>query len=183
MTKIVIIHGYDSSGETSSTVKKLTEMFLDHDHTIEVVAPSYKENMPVETMEYISSLVDENTIVIGSSLGGFIARYVANHCNALKLIMINPSIQAYDNLKKYIGDGKMDLESCNAYKPYYVVEDDPELDIMVLLASNDDVVNPNVTYDIYKDRAVLWYGNGGHRMADLVDYKEEIVKFINIVHD
>lgn len=183
MTKIVIIHGYDSSGETSSSVKKLTQIFKDHDQTIEVVAPSYNESMPDDTMEYLSSLVDENTIVIGSSLGGFIARYIANHCNALKLIMINPSIHAYDNLKKYIGDGKMDLESCDAYKPYYVEQDDTELDIMVLLAANDDVVNPNITYDIYKDRAVLWYGNGGHRMADLIDFKEEIIKFINIVHD
>lgn len=177
--KYVIIHGYGSNPETSTSVSVLKSIITAYDSVATILTPTYDVYDIQSTVKSIVDVVDEHTVVIGVSLGGFIARYVANVANAFKLILVNPSIHAYDNLKKY---REMDNYVCDEFKSLYIEEDHPDLGILVLLAMDDDVVNPLPTFELYEDRAYIVQSNGGHRMTTLPSLDHYIVKFLNTIN-
>jgi len=178
LMKYVIIHGYGSSPETSNSVRIFKEMISEYDGNAEIITPTYDVFDIQRSVENIMYMVDHHTIVIGISLGGFIARYVANMSKAFKLLMVNPSIHAYENLKKY----PEITDVCHTFKPLYIEEDIHDLGIMVLLAMDDDVVDPIPTYNLYRDRAIVIHSDGGHRMTTLPTLDHYIFRFLNTIN-
>lgn len=178
MMKYLIIHGYGSTPENSTSVNVFKEIISTYDENAEIITPTYDVNDIKASTSRIVDMADDHTVVIGISLGGFIARYVAMMCNAYKLILVNPSIHAYENLKKY---DELSDRVCDSFKELFVVDDNPTIGILVMLAMNDDVVDPYVTYEKYKDRALVVLSDGGHRMTTLPTLYPHIEKFLNTV--
>lgn len=177
--KYVIIHGYGSNPETSTSVSVLKSIITAYDSDATILTPTYDVYDIQSAVKPIVDVVDEYTVVIGVSLGGFIARYVANVASAFKLILVNPSIHAYDYLKKYpeLRDSVRDH-----FKSLYVDDDHPDLGILVLLAMDDDVIDPLPTYNLYRDRAMVIQSNGGHPMTTLHSLDHHIFKFLNTIN-
>lgn len=182
----VLLHGFGSTADTSSTIKSL-ERILGKDNTISITYnyadPHATAKHLYNTIKQILSEHDDVTI-IGVSLGGFWARWAAYVFNELSLIMINPSVDAPINVMKYYGtvhnDIKLDYSYSLALEEYVIAKDHPTTSISIIVGKHDDVVNPNVTLDIYKDRAHMFIVNGGHRLTE-DSIREPITKSINYI--
>lgn len=176
---IVFIHGFGSNGPTSSTGQALVETLPN-----EIIARvSYDSLNPiadvVSIMQHIKQM-KENVTLVGVSLGGFIARYIANNCpNVERLILLNPSLNAPESLKKYEGtivnQRIVPSDIGTSYRPMIVERDRPELPIYVAVCSDDDVVDPYHTISLYEDRAAMLVTTGGHR----IPFNEDVKAFIN----
>lgn len=170
---IVYIHGFGSTAATSSTCQSLQDWFPGD----EVVCLDYDYMNPHQSaedlLEEIEDIGHENIdLVVGSSLGGFWARYVANEYN-IPLMMINPSLDPARNLRKR---GLYTEAALQNFEDYYIENDAYGLPITIVLGMSDTVCNPNITFDKYKDRAKIFtLVNEGHQirsntLKDFVSY-------------
>ncbi|APW66055.1 esterase [Poseidonibacter parvus] len=99
---IIYIHGFGSAG-FGAKAQKFLEYFED-----EIITPSLSTipNLAISTLEQIIEAFlhrDEKVSLIGSSLGGFYALYLANKYN-LKAVLINPSVYPWITLESYRQD-------------------------------------------------------------------------------
>ncbi len=95
---IIYIHGFGSSGYGGKATL-FREYFEE-----EVIAPSlsYVPTLAIDTLEQIIEMLlekDENIGLVGSSLGGYYAIYLANKYD-LKAVLINPAVYPYKTLEK-----------------------------------------------------------------------------------
>ena len=161
---IIVLHGMNGNGLESTTCKSIKEYFSGEN----VICPTYDSSKShSEIANYLESFVEnvlsssnEELIFIGCSMGGYWARYLANKFTADKLIMLNPSLELYEEgIKK----------------------DSPSLPIAVFLGMKDEVVDPQIALEIYKNRAyIVSYPNGDHRLhKELVYILPDIEKLIN----
>lgn len=100
---IIYLHGFNSSPQSKKAALLADAVSLRDD--IELVVPA----LPFEPMSAISTIqrcmeatAHEQVALIGSSLGGFYALYIAEkyHCRAT---LINPAIRPYELLADYLG--------------------------------------------------------------------------------
>lgn len=95
---IVYIHGFASSGE-GVKAKLFREYFKEKGEKFIAPSLSYIPELAIQTLQEIIEACDEEVSLIGSSLGGYFALYLANKYS-LNAVLINPSIYPYDTLKK-----------------------------------------------------------------------------------
>ena len=181
MDTFIIIHGYGSSPETSSTIKTLRDIISEVHPDAHIITPSYDERDPTETAIYLLSLTENvkgNITIIGSSLGGFWANWLASNTHGSKLILINPSLTPSKNLQKYIGDNTIHYYECMQYVKY---EGRKHTDMtLVILAKDDDVVPYQYANNLLSGSSnMIISDTGGHRMSNLIDFKNNIMEFIN----
>jgi predicted esterase YcpF (UPF0227 family) len=136
-------------------------------------------------INFINGMSDDVTL-IGVSLGGFVARYISSQCqNVERLILLNPSLNAPESLRKYEGkvmDGRLVPEGFSeAYFQMVVEKDDPDLPIYVVVSIDDDVVDPNHTLATYQNRAAMLITKGGHRLLFNENVKAFVSKALNTV--
>ena len=182
---IIFIHGFGSDGMSSSTGNSLKEAFPNE----KIICVSYDYLNPAVDIANIINLINdmtEDVTLIGISLGGFIARYVASQCaNVERLILLNPSLNAPDSLKKYEGtdvNGRIvPLGFSDAYSPMIVQSDHPELPIFVIVGILDDVVEPSHTIETYRERAAVMVVECGHKIPFTNEIKNYINKAMNII--
>lgn len=98
---ILYIHGFGSSGK-GNKAQILSDEFAQHNF----LSPSlsYVPELAIDTLEQIIeyALQYEDIYLIGSSLGGYYAIYLANKYN-LKAVVINPAVKPYIRLREAIG--------------------------------------------------------------------------------
>ena len=98
MQNIVYFHGLSSSGN-SGTGKHLKQLFPNEN----VITPDIPVN-PKEALPFLKNLVSnlesDNTIVIGTSMGGMYAQQMTG----FRRILINPAFHVSNTLKKSIGE-------------------------------------------------------------------------------
>lgn len=99
---IIYIHGFGGSG-AGVKARAAKKMFGEAD----LLAPSlsYVPDLAVATLSELIELLQrqgEPVSLIGSSLGGYYAIYLAEKYN-LKAVLINPSVHPYQTLEKSIG--------------------------------------------------------------------------------
>ncbi len=175
---IVYIHGFASCANSNKT-KKLKDYFGD------VVAFNLPPS-PLEAIKKLTPYAKPENLLIGSSLGGYYAMYLAEKYG-LKAVLINPSLKPYKTLKKYLGTQYRycDNEPFNWKKKY--LKELKELKVkpkrgkyLVLLQSNDEILNYKKTLKKFKNRpnmrVIVEYG-GNHRFENLEDYLCMIEKF------
>ena len=98
---IIYIHGFASSG-FGSKPQKFKEYF--EDEIITISLPTIP-NLAINTLEQLIEAfvsIDEEVQLIGSSLGGFYALYLANKYD-LKAVLINPAVNPAGTLDRYEG--------------------------------------------------------------------------------
>ena len=98
---IIYIHGFASSG-FGSKPQKFKEYF--EEEIITISLPTIP-NLAIDTLEQIiefSLNKEEPVYLVGSSLGGFYALYLANKYD-LKAVLINPAVNPWGTLDRYEG--------------------------------------------------------------------------------
>jgi predicted esterase YcpF (UPF0227 family) len=164
-TLIIAVHGKGGSADTSTTVNKIKERFIEYD----VVTPSYdSDKSHDEVKRYIDTYVKEykeydTVMVIGISLGGYWARYLANEIRGAKYVGLNPSFNFYGDDSGHV--------------------DRSMLPITLYVTRDDEVVDPNYAIKKYMSRGKLHIlPKGGHRLLNVLDkVLDEVALDINTI--
>ena len=177
---ILYIHGFASCGNSNKT-KLLKEHFKN------VRSPDIPVD-PVEAISFLEELIFKNevSLLIGSSLGGFYASYLANKFH-IKTILINPSTKPYMTLAPYVGENtffcsgksfEWKASYLHVLKNYEIPKNSISADILVLLQKEDEVLDYTKAEQMYENYEVVVQEGGNHRFENLEDYLERISKFI-----
>ncbi|NNF97035.1 MAG: esterase, partial [Halobacteria archaeon] len=157
---IIYLHGFNSTGNSAKG------QFLKHHlPDIPVLTPTYHHD-PKTAIAFLERFVEENLqqnqhlMLIGSSLGGYYAQYLAHQFN-LKTVLINPALMPLATLHDYLG------ENTNFYTGETYVLTQAHLDALLALDIPEPCMIPVATLVLlYKGDEVLYYRVAASRYAE-----------------
>ncbi len=192
---ILFLHGFASSGKATKA-EVLKNYCFENYKNLEFLSP----DLPVEPDKAIKLMSDilhssgEDTIVFGSSLGGYYAMWVGAKFG-VSIILINPAVEPYEGLKTKIG---MNLNYQTGiefeFKEEYIIQLKdlvPEIEnsklpkekIVLMLAEDDDLLD-------YK-RTLKYFGNdygkliiekeAGHSFTKFGEHLKSVFDYYNKV--
>ena len=141
---VVYFHGWKSNNQ-SEKIKALSEKY-------EVIAPSIPEDFKeahLAIKHFIDSRRDDwnRMILVGTSLGGYWANRFSNRLG-MPAILINPSC---------IPSVTIGVD----YPDLFATSSGPKI---VLLARDDDVIDPTIADNMLRDYSqIVWFDDGGHQ--------------------
>jgi hypothetical protein len=112
---IVYLHGFNSSPQSHKAQvmqRFMAERGLPHEFACPALPP-----LAGDAMKAIAPLVSKGSCLVGSSLGGFYATYLAEK-HGLKAVLINPAIDPHIGLRAYLGPQK----NLHSGEPYELTE-------------------------------------------------------------
>ena len=184
---IVYLHGFNS-GATSGKATWLRQNLPD----ITVLSPAYPAHKADEAAAFLRDYFtrmrreharDKRLLLIGSSLGGFWARYLAPELGA-GMALINPAMHPETDLMDVIGPNKneatgeeyvLTAEQVRALARYQVLRCDPKVPTLVLLDEGDDVLDYRAAQVFYRNCGrVIVYPGGSHRFDHMAEALPEI---------
>jgi len=181
---IIYIHGFAGSG-MSSKAKILKDEFKEYDF----LAPSlsYVPSLAIETLkELISSFLKYDKVyLIGSSLGGYYATYLAEYFS-IPVVLINPAVNPQDTLNQYLGQNN------NLYDNSYYEWNKKHMDMLktyavknitsklyfLLLQKGDELLNYKEAIYKYENASSIVINGGSHRFEYIEKYTKEIKQFL-----
>lgn len=185
---IVYLHGFNSSGGSAKAA-----WLRRHLPDIEVLSPTYPAHVadeaPTVLRGYFAQLrrehPDEKLLLVGSSMGGFWARYLAPELHA-GMVLINPAMHPETGLLKAIGVNRnlatgeeyvLTEVQVGALARYGVEKCNPEVPTLVLLDEADEVIDYRVAEAFYRDCGrVIVYPGGSHQFDHLPEALPEILR-------
>ncbi|MGP5120664.1 YqiA/YcfP family alpha/beta fold hydrolase [Psychrobacter alimentarius] len=213
---LIYIHGLDS--DANSTKGRLLEAYCQQYYPdITVLRPDLNQ-APDHVFEHILSLIQDsnnkvesvkgapfasnNTVLIGSSLGGYFSTLVSNHtgCPAL---LLNPSTQPHITLQRFANEAMSASSNKDTSSDDYVLHStaggwnitnadlqwfaDHALStvnhpdkVAVLIKEGDELLTPELAKDFYQEQgaAVTVQAGGDHRFSDFGEQLPMVVKLI-----
>ena len=195
---ILYIHGFNSS--PLSTKAQQTKHYLStHFPKVDFFCPQLATSPSAAIEQLIGMMETQNKIeqsrwlLIGSSLGGYFAGYLAEkyHCLA---VLVNPAIKPYELLTDYLG------EQVNPYtdEVYQVSTDhiqqlisiEPNTptrqslqknNYLVMVQTGDEVLNYQQAVEKYKNCQLLVQEGGDHSFIDFEQSLPMVCTFFGIV--
>lgn len=179
MAKILYLHGFASCGEGNKSSTLQAYFGADNVCTLDL-PPS-----PVDAVSAIEELLDASNfdLLIGSSLGGFYATYLAEKYQ-MKAVLLNPSTQPWETLAEYVGWQKRFCdEEVFEFKAIYLeqlktLQSLPQKgEYLLLLQSEDEVLDYTKAQSLYNTHKVIVEYGGNHRFENIDDYLCMIANF------
>jgi predicted esterase YcpF (UPF0227 family) len=181
MSKIIYLHGFASCGEGNKSATLKTYFGKDR-----VVSPNLP-SAPLDAIAFIEDMLNTSDfdLIIGSSLGGFYATYLAEkYCK--RAVLLNPSTQPWETLSAYVGWQKRFCdEEVFEFKSVYLaqlkmLQSSPKSgDYLLLLQSEDEVLDYTKAQSLYNAHRVIVEYGGNHRFENIDDYLLMIENFKN----
>jgi uncharacterized protein len=132
-------------------------------------------------------LVHRDACLIGSSLGGFYATYLAER-HALTAVLINPSVRPYESLRGYLGRQK-NLYSGEEYdftaqhidelRALEVDSITPER-YLLLVTTGDEVLDYRNAVEKYRGARHIVIKGGDHGFSDFARYLDAVLVFAGL---
>ena len=213
---LIYIHGLDS--DANSTKGRLLEEYCQQYYPdITVLRPDLNQS-PDQVFNHILSLIENadnkngkiegaqfestNTVLIGSSLGGYFSTLISNHsgCPAL---LLNPSTQPHITLQRFANEAKLSSGDKDILSNDYVLHSTPggwdmtNADLQwfadhplsavnhpdkmaVLVKEGDELLNPELAKSFYQEQgAVVTVQTGGdHRFSDFGEQLPLVFKLL-----
>lgn len=214
---LIYIHGLDS--DANSTKGMLLEEYCQQYYPdINVLRPDLNKS-PAQVSEQLLSLVEglnnskdtearlSNTVLVGSSLGGYFSTLVSNHtgCPAL---LLNPSTQPHITLQRFTNESMVDNNDTALLSDDYVIHstaggwDMTNADLQwfadhplstvnhpnkvaVLIKEGDELLHPELSKTFYQEQGamVMVQAGGDHRFSDFEEQLPMVLKLLRqLVH-
>ena len=173
-TSLLYIHGFNSSPQ-SFKARQLADYFAARGAANRLIVPTLPPS-PRAAMAILEREIAAAgpVALIGSSLGGFYATWLAHH-HELKSVLINPAVRPWALLDQHVGETanyhtgeRCTLEPGWADElRHYEVEDitHPE-NLLVMLQTGDDTLNWRDAWDYYADCHLYRALGGSHGFDD-----------------
>ncbi len=172
MTRILYLHGFASSGD--STKALLLKKYIETETSkTEILIPNLENNI-ADAFEQIDSLIKTTvpTALIGSSLGGFFGTYFSEKYN-LKCVGINPAVIPPADMSDHLGEntnystGKkftIDQKQLNLLEKMskQISSIKHRDNFMVFLQSNDEILDYKAALSFYQASIIDISFGGNH---------------------
>ena len=136
---------------------------------------------------YIDQSKADRIVVIGSSLGGFYANYLAEKY-ACKVVALNPAVRAARELAPHVGMmTAYDSDEPFDFRPEYIDElkalqveriSDPSR-YFLIAAKGDELLDWNEMSQFYQGAKQLILEGSDHGIADYSDHLPKVMEFIS----
>jgi predicted esterase YcpF (UPF0227 family) len=178
---ILYIHGYGGHGLGVKS-SQLREYCAAQGVAFMAPSLSYIPDLAIATLEEIIENFNDKITLVGSSLGGFYAIYLA-HKYKLKVVLINPSLAPYETLLKTKGrfphyyDGSSfewndgHLESLRKYEVF----DGRDAQFLLLLQKGDELLDYAKALEKFPAAEAFVEEGGSHSFDGFERYFETIV--------
>ena len=192
---IVYLHGFNSTGN-SAKGQSLKKAFNKLSPATPFLTPTYHYNPDVAISELIQEIkkqlaqhrLKQPEMIMGSSLGGFYAQYLAHQFHNIKLVMINPALGPVDTLQSHLGENEnfysgeryllkqKHLDALKKYDIEKVCSDN--VSSLLLIDKADEIIDYHFAVEKYQHCAeVLLYQGGDHQFQHLPESIAKINAF------
>ena len=159
-------------------------------HTFDWYCPQLLAS-PKESMEMVTAYIDQSNtdrmVVIGSSLGGFYANYLAEKYGC-KAVALNPAVRAARELAPHVGMmTSYDSNEPFDFRPEYIDElkslqvesiSDPNR-YFLIAAKGDELLDWREMSDFYQGAYQLILEGSDHGIAEYADHLPRVLEFIS----
>ena len=190
-TLIVYLHGFRSSPRSSKAVMTgdAIKSLSTSEYPIEWYCPQLVAS-PKASMDMVNSHITrsqhDRLVVIGSSLGGYYANYLAEKYGC-KAVALNPAVRAPRELAAHVGMlTSYDTDEPYDFRPEYIDElkalqvesiTDPSR-YFLMAAKGDELLDWHEMVDFYKGAEQLVLEGSDHGIADYPEHLPRVLKFI-----
>ncbi len=183
---IIYIHGFGSSGE-GSKARVFRKYFKSIGEPFIAPSLSYVPKLAIETLEELIESYHGDVKLIGSSLGGYYAIYLAKKYD-LKAVLINPSIKPYDTLKKMLGEAPYyyDDSSYTWNKKHidmlesFHVDNPQQNNLMLLVQKGDEDLDYREAVQYLAKSNMIVEDGGNHSFKNIEQHFENIRVFFAV---
>ena len=191
-THLLYLHGFRSS--PASTKARLTAEAVARRHPgvtwlCPALPPSPQQAMD-QVLQAIGDWPKDSMAVMGSSLGGFYATWLAERLGC-KAVLLNPAIQPARDLAAQIGEHSLwhDPQQHFTYDQSHVDEliakEVPHISqparYFAVIAKGDEVLNWREMLAHYPGAAIKLLPGGDHALSDFDQHLDEALDFLNLV--
>ena len=176
--KIIYLHGFKSSAESKKS--KILDSYLEKEKLINLESPNLN-NSPKKAIFQIEKIIRESSsrvCLVGSSLGGLYATFVADKYN-LKSVTINPVVANHiSGMRDLVGSHKnfhSDEEYEFTFKDFFDLQKlgleklKKPLNHFCLIKMSDEVLDHNITFAFFSKSYVLSEKGGNHSYDDFFE--------------
>lgn len=191
-TLLVYLHGFRSSPRSSKAVLtgEAVKALSSQDHTFEWFCPQLFAS-PKMSIEMIVQHIDHSNaqriVIIGSSLGGYYANYLAEkyHCKA---VVLNPAVRAARELAPHVGMlTTYDSNEPFDFRPEYIDElKDLQIDqitapgrYFLIAAKGDELLDWREMVEFYAGANQLVLEGSDHGISEYGELLPKVLKFIS----
>ena len=191
-TLLVYLHGFRSSPRSSKAVMtgEAVKALASAENTIDWYCPqllaSPKQSMAMVT-KYIDQSKADRIVVIGSSLGGFYANYLAEKYGCMAVVL-NPAVRAARELAPHVGMmTSYDSNEPFDFRPEYI-DELKTLQVegisrpnryFLIAAKGDELLDWREMSDFYKGAKQLILEGSDHGIAGYADHLPRVLEFIS----
>jgi len=190
-TLLVYLHGFRSSPNSSKAVmtQEAIKKISNANNPIEWYCPQLLAS-PKKSMEMVTNHINQSSadqiVVVGSSLGGFYANFLAEKYSC-KAIALNPAVRAARELAPHVGMmTAYDSDEPFDFRPEYINEL-KELQIekisnpsryFLIAAKGDELLDWREMVDFYQGAKQLVLEGSDHGISNYADHLPKVIDFI-----
>jgi predicted esterase YcpF (UPF0227 family) len=192
ITNLLYLHGFRSSPQSAKAQLMAQVVARDYPSVTwwcPQLPPSPKEAMAM-VAEGMTAWPSESMAVVGSSLGGFYATWVAERAGC-KAVLLNPAVDPARDLEKYIGDVTSwhDPGENFYFKPEYIAElrdltCGPLTNAaryFAIICKGDEVLDWREMYGRYAKAKMLLIEGGDHAISDFGTYVPAVLDHLQLI--
>lgn len=182
--RVIYIHGFNSS--PLSAKAQLLGEFLGR-YNVDYQVPLLN-HQPLEALVTIERMINSDTVLVGSSLGGFFATYLSQKYR-VPAVLINPAVAPHELMNSFLGyqynpyqqyHYELTLDHVAQLKQLYLPKL-PMAELMLLLQqSGDEVLDFQQAVRYYKNSPQVIEFGGDHSFIGFERYFAKIVDFLKI---
>ncbi|SDI67411.1 hypothetical protein SAMN04488540_102382 [Ferrimonas sediminum] len=189
---LLYIHGFNSSPQSEKAMQ--VRRYLERHHPHEPLAIPRLATTPTDAMDQLEALVapavavGEPLRLLGSSLGGYFASYLAQKHGG-KAVLINPAVRPYELLQEYLGPQQNPytqehfevlpehMTQLKALDTQVITE--PQ-QFLVLLQSGDEVLDYRQAVDKYHHCQMVVEAGGDHSFVNFERQLPDACRFLEL---
>ena len=188
-THLLYLHGFRSSPQSAKARQMAAQVALHHPGVVfwcPQLPPSPRAAMAL-VAQGIADWPGARMAVVGSSLGGFYASWVAQH-KGCKSVLLNPAVDPARDLARHIGEQTAwhDPAERFYFRPEYIDELraldtrhlPPAAPELALIAQGDEVLDWREMVARYPQAQQIVQEGGEHALLNFADYLPAVVAFL-----
>ena len=186
---LIYIHGFNSSARSFKAG-------LLHERMVRLGLVAYYAcpdlaHRPRQAMGQLEALIKESprtaTALVGSSLGGFYATWLAEKYR-LKAVLVNPAVRPYELLQDYLGPQKNLYTGIEYELTERHLAELRELEVpsitpehyLLMVQAGDEVLDYRQAVEKYRDAQQIVIEGGDHGFSTFATYLDTVLRFCGI---